>query len=114
MLSSSTVITLLSVSPFKSVNICLTYLGVCMLDTYLQRYNYLLAVLTPLCYGIISFTVFVLKSISSDINIATAAFFFFGFYLMGYLFLSHFQSVNVFRFEVGLLLAAWGLGFIIF
>ena len=85
-----TIIGLLSASPFMSVNICLMYLGAPMLEhiylgapmlEYIFIYNcHILFLDQSLDHYVMTslslVTVFVLKSILSDISIATLAFFF--------------------------------------
>ena len=73
-----TIIVLLSISPFMSVSICLMYWGAPMLGEYLQL-SYLPLVLIMWCPFLSLVIFFILRSILSDMRIATPAFFCFPF-----------------------------------
>ena len=96
---------LLLISAFILVSICLTYCGAAMLGAYIFIIVISSSWIDPLiimqCPSLSLFTAFVLKSILSDMSIATPAFFW---SLLAYLFPAlHFQSVCVPWFEVGVL-----------
>ena len=78
-LKSPTIIVLLLISPFILVSICLTYCGALMLGAYIFIIAISSSWIDPLiimqCTSLSLFTAFVLKSILSDMNIATPAFF---------------------------------------
>ena len=74
-----TVIVLLSISPFRSVNICFMYLSAPMLGAYVFKIVIRPSWVHPLiiiqCPSLFLVTVFILKSILSDISVVTLAFF---------------------------------------
>ena len=79
---SPTIIVLLLISPFLLVSICLTYCGASMLGAYI----FIIVISSSwidhyVCPSLSLFTAFVLKSILSDMSIATPAFL--GLYLHG-------------------------------
>ena len=78
-LKSPTIIVLLLISPFRHVSICLTYCGAPMLGTYIFIIVISSSWIEPLiivyCPSLSLFTAFVLKSILSNMSIATHAFF---------------------------------------
>ena len=108
-LKSPTIIVLLSISPFMSVIICLMYWGAPVLHA--KIFTIVFPLDWSLDHYVVSFFIsiifFILRSILSDMRIATTAFFCFS-YSWEYIFpSSHFQSICVFRPEVGFLWIAY-------
>ena len=78
LLKSPTIIVLLLISPFILVSICLAYCGAPMLGAYIFiiiSFSWIDPLITMSWPSLSLFTAFVLKSILSDISIATPAFF---------------------------------------
>ena len=79
MLKSPTIIVLLSISPFMSITVCLEYWGAPITDTY-NCYIFLLDwSLDHYVVSFISCNLLILRSVLSDMRIATPAFFCFPF-----------------------------------
>ena len=74
-LKSPIIIVLLWISPFMSIDNCFIYLSVPMLCAYLGFLCPLLGLMPYVMLFFVFFAFFVLKSILSDMNIATSAFF---------------------------------------
>ena len=78
-LKSPTIIVLLLILPFILVSICLTYWGAPMLGAYIFKivisYSWIDPLINMYYPSLSLFTAFILKSILSDMSIATPAFF---------------------------------------
>ena len=105
-LKSPTPIVLLLISPFIFVSICLTYCGAPMLGAYIIVISSSWIDLLGFNHYVVSFfvyfTAFILKSILSDMTIATLSFFW-SLFAWNIFFQPYFQSVCIPCFEVGLL-----------
>ena len=106
-LKSPTVIMLLSISPFTSVSVSLMYWGAPVLGaemfTIVMSSSWIDPLIFIYCPFLSLVIFFILRSILSDMRIATPAFFCLPFVWSIFFPSSHFQSTCVFRSEVGFL-----------